>query len=155
MKLPLPPASASSAPKPGSNGVVVIWGGSSSIGCVATQLSVASGVAVVTTASKRNFDFCREVGAQKVLDYNSGDVVKEIVAAVKELGGSFKGVYDSIGGEATKASLQIVEELGGGPVATALPGQGIEGTQDSRWHFPLSLSPSTTGRYVENVANDC
>ncbi|KAI9659374.1 MAG: hypothetical protein M1821_001632 [Bathelium mastoideum] len=130
LRLPPPPASASAASKLGANGVVVIWGASSSIGCVSTQLATASGVAVVATASKRNFGFVQELGAQKVVDYSGGDAVQEVVKAVKELGGSFKGVYDSIGGEATKLSLQIAKELGGGSVATALPGQGIEGAQD-------------------------
>ena len=132
LKLPYPPASASSAPKAGSNGIIMVWGGSSSIGCVTTQLATASGVAVVATASQKNFEFCKEMGAQKVVDYNSGDAVKQIVAAMKELGGSFKGVYDAIGSDATKLSVQVAQELGGAPVATALPGQGVEGTEDSK-----------------------
>lgn len=147
LKLPVPPASASSAPKPGSNGVIVVWGGSSSVGCVTTQLATASGLAVVATASQKNFGFCKEMGAQKVVDYNSGDVVKEAVAAVKELGGSFKGVYDAIGDDATKMSVQIAKELGGGPVATALPGQGIEGTADSKYYFFYKSSIPASGSF--------
>ena len=49
-----------------SGKVVFIWGGSSSVGAIATQLSVASGAKVVTTASEHNFGFCKANGASEV-----------------------------------------------------------------------------------------
>jgi NADPH:quinone reductase-like Zn-dependent oxidoreductase len=42
---------------------VLIWGGSTSVGCNAIQLAVAAGYDVVTTASPKNFDFLRKLGA--------------------------------------------------------------------------------------------
>ena len=49
-----------------SGKVVLIWGGSSSVGAIATQLAVASGARVVTTASEHNFGFCKANGASEV-----------------------------------------------------------------------------------------
>lgn len=53
--------------KPSSTGkTIVVWGGSSSVGALVIQLAVASGVKVVATASKHNFDFCKKCGASEV-----------------------------------------------------------------------------------------
>lgn len=145
LHLPHPPASAAAAPGRGSNnGVVVVWGGSSSVGSVAVQLAVASGLGVVATAGARNAEFVRALGAAKVVDHRAqqadggGHVVDDVVTGVRELGGEFWGVYDAIGGEATRLSVRIAKALGGKPVATAVPGQGVEGTQDGE-SFDFSL----------------
>ena len=53
--------------KPSSTGkTLVVWGGSSSVGAITIQLAVASGLKVVTTASKHNFDFVKKCGASEV-----------------------------------------------------------------------------------------
>ena len=53
--------------KPSPSGkTIFLWGGSSSVGALVTQLAVASGAKVVTTASKHNFDFCKKCGASEV-----------------------------------------------------------------------------------------
>ena len=68
---------------PRSNGkTVLIWGGSTSVGSNAIQLAVAAGYDVITTASPRNFDYAKELGARLVFDYASKNVVADIVAAL-------------------------------------------------------------------------
>jgi len=62
---------------------VVIWGGSTSVGSNAIQLAVAAGYGVVTTASPKNFEYVRSLGATYVFDYNSSSVVRDIVAALE------------------------------------------------------------------------
>ena len=53
--------------KPESTGkTLVVYGGSSSVGALTIQLAVASGVKVVATASKHNFDFVKKNGASEV-----------------------------------------------------------------------------------------
>ncbi|WP_079419404.1 zinc-binding alcohol dehydrogenase family protein [Thiomonas intermedia] len=54
---------------------VLIWGGSTCVGSAAIQLAVAAGYEVVTTASPKNFDYVRGLGASYVFDYNDTDVV--------------------------------------------------------------------------------
>jgi NADPH:quinone reductase-like Zn-dependent oxidoreductase len=51
LNLPLP---TTSPKKPGK--VLLVWGGSSSVGSQVIQLAIASGNDVIATASKRNFD---------------------------------------------------------------------------------------------------
>lgn len=46
---------------------VLLWGGSSSVGCSAIQFAVASGLNVVTTASEANHTLLKSLGAAKSL----------------------------------------------------------------------------------------
>jgi len=60
---------------------LLVWGGSTSVGCNAIQLAVAAGYEVVATASPRNFDYVKKLGASQVFDYHSKTVVKDIINA--------------------------------------------------------------------------
>lgn len=70
----------SAAPQP-TGKTLLIWGGSTSVGSNAIQLAVAAGYEVIATASPRNFDYVKKLGASQVFDYNSKTVVKDIIAA--------------------------------------------------------------------------
>jgi hypothetical protein len=64
------------------NEVVLVWGASSSVGCNAVQLAVASGYTCIVTASTRNADMLRALGASEVLDHASLSIVDDVVLAV-------------------------------------------------------------------------
>ncbi|HWU74676.1 MAG TPA: zinc-binding alcohol dehydrogenase family protein, partial [Sphingomonas sp.] len=69
--------------RPAPNGTaVLIWGGSTSVGSNAIQLAVAAGYDVITTASPRNFDYVRRLGASHAFDYRSKTVVADILSAL-------------------------------------------------------------------------
>jgi hypothetical protein len=71
-------------PNTKANGkVILVWGGSTSVGCNIVQLSKAAGFEVITTASPRNFEYLKKLGASQVFDYNSSTVKEDILAAVK------------------------------------------------------------------------
>lgn len=63
---------------------VLIWGGSTSVGSAAIQLAAAAGYEVVTTASPRNFDYVRGLGAGHVFDYNDRTVVDSLVRFLQD-----------------------------------------------------------------------
>jgi len=115
--LALPPPSLD--PKP-TGQTLLVWGGASSVGSNAIQLAVAAGYEVVTTASAKNFEFTKKLGASQVFDYNSKTVVNEIVEALK--GKAFAGVFDAIGADgANQNSLDIAAQSKGSKfVAAAL-----------------------------------
>ncbi|KAL2017952.1 hypothetical protein VTK56DRAFT_1484 [Thermocarpiscus australiensis] len=69
-------------PKP-TGKTVLIWAGASSVGSNAIQLAVASGYEVFTTASPRNWDYCKSLGASRVFDYRSPTVVQDLVDSFK------------------------------------------------------------------------
>lgn len=90
LELPLP----TNPPAVNLGKTLLVWGGSSSVGSAAIQLAVASGIEVVTTASPRNFEHCRRLGAREVMDYNSSTIIEDIVTTLKKTGqfvGAFAG----------------------------------------------------------------
>ncbi|KAJ5272898.1 Polyketide synthase enoylreductase [Penicillium angulare] len=77
-----------SAPAPqesGDKGTVIITGGSSAVGSTAIQLAVSAGYDVISTASLKNFEYVKNLGASYVFDYKSETVVDDISAVVKGL----------------------------------------------------------------------
>ncbi|KAJ5934153.1 Polyketide synthase enoylreductase [Penicillium verhagenii] len=79
--------SISTAPGDQGKECVLIWGGSSSVGSNAIQLAVAMGLEVLTTASPRNFESLKELGANMVFDYTASDVVSLIATELNARSG--------------------------------------------------------------------
>ncbi|KAI1386646.1 GroES-like protein [Hypoxylon trugodes] len=69
-------------PKPNGK-TILIWAGSSSVGTNAIQLAAASGYEVFTTASSKNFDYCKSIGASRVFDYHSETITQDLLEAFK------------------------------------------------------------------------
>ena len=90
------------------------------MGSSTIQLAIASGLTVVSTASKRNIEYVKALGAKYVYDHSSSSVVEDILAVLK--GTEFVGAYDTISlPESFKPTVEIVHQLGGGKIATVLP----------------------------------
>ena len=62
---------------------LVVWGGSTSVGCNAIQLGVAAGYEIVTTCSPHNFEYVKKLGARYAFDYSSPTAVEDILAVLK------------------------------------------------------------------------
>jgi NADPH:quinone reductase-like Zn-dependent oxidoreductase len=105
---------------------ILVYGASSSVGATAVQLAVASGVKVVATASQKNYDFVKTLGATDVLDYKSKSIVEDLVLALKKSGG-FAGVYDAVSEPDTiKLCAEVADRLGGGFISCTLsPPEGL------------------------------
>ncbi|TVY59517.1 Zinc-binding alcohol dehydrogenase domain-containing protein cipB [Lachnellula cervina] len=99
---------------------LLVWGGASSVGSNGIQLAVAAGYEVLTTASPKNFDYAKKLGASQVFDYHSKTIVADLVEALK--GKTVAGVLDAVGADgATQKSLDILAQGEGGKlVATVL-----------------------------------
>ncbi len=76
--------------------VVLVWGGSSSVGCNAIQLATASGYRCVAIASARNAVLLKELGASEVLDHASPTIVQDVVEAMR--GRRLAGTLHATGG---------------------------------------------------------
>ena len=97
---------------------VLIWGGSSSVGCSAIQLAVAAGFDVIATASQDNHDLVRGLGAAHVFDYRDPDVLNHILPLVRP--GDL--VLDCISIESTQTiCAEILKRIGGGILPVVLP----------------------------------
>ncbi|CDO68641.1 hypothetical protein BN946_scf184996.g72 [Trametes cinnabarina] len=96
---------------------VYIHGGSSSVGQFAIQLAALSGYKVVATASPRNFDLIRSLGAAAVFDYADPQVVSKVKATSRD---SIRLALDTISLRESQAISAEIIARGGGKVVHIL-----------------------------------
>ena len=104
--------------------VVVVWGGSTSVGSNAIQLAVAAGYTVVTTAGPRNHDRMRVLGATHVFDYASPTAVADIVSAV---GGARVAGLLAVGTGSAEPTVAVAVATGAKRVSLASPSVSFDG----------------------------
>lgn len=80
------------------------------MGSNAIQLAAAAGYEVVTTASPRNFDFVRKLGAGQVFDHHSPTVVDDVLRALQ--GTTVAGAL-AIGNGSAQACADVVSSCRG------------------------------------------
>lgn len=91
---------------------VLIHGAAGGVGVFAVQLARWAGAHVITTASARNRDFLRELGANEIIDYTT--------TRFEEVAHDVDLVFDTVGGETLERSWQVVKK-GGVLVSVASP----------------------------------
>lgn len=108
-----------------SKGVLLVWGGSSSVGSCAIQLAKNSGFEVFATASKENLKYLEQLGVTEGFDYKSKNIVEEITSALN--GKKLVGSFDAISLPATLAAVvRIVSKNEGSKfIATTAPGAKV------------------------------
>ncbi len=84
--------------------IVLIHGGAGGVGVFVVQLARLAGAYVIATASARNRDFLRELGADEFIDYTTTrfeDVVHDVDL-----------VFDLVGGDTLQRSWQVIKPGG-------------------------------------------
>merc|ERR1712000_679842 len=99
-----------------------VWGASSTVGQFAVQLATQAGYKVIGTASAKNHEFIRSLGAVGVVDYHDEDAVEQIKAI-----GLPVAAFDCASAEtALKCALAINPTTGGSVVTIAgAPSEGV------------------------------
>ncbi|KAI9286151.1 zinc-binding oxidoreductase CipB [Umbelopsis sp. AD052] len=145
LQLPTEPA------QPSTGKTIVIWGGSTSVGSNAIQLAVAAGYEVFTTASPKNFDYVKILGASQAFDYNDENVVQEMIEALKdkELAGAVAIGMNSLHPCATILSkskgAKFVADMMAPSVTTPIPEElGVS----SKFVFGTNLKNDGVGKAV-------
>jgi NADPH:quinone reductase-like Zn-dependent oxidoreductase len=87
-----------------SGQAVLIQAGAGGVGHFAVQIAHSTGATVITTASLRNHEFLRKLGADVVIDYNTQQF-EEVVSDVDV-------VFDMIGGDVQERSFQVLKPGG-------------------------------------------
>ncbi len=82
--------------------IVLIHGAAGGVGVFAVQLARWAGAHVIATASARNRDFLRELGANEIIDYSTTRF-EEVVRDVDL-------VFDTVGGDTLERSWQVVKQ---------------------------------------------
>lgn len=106
------PPPGEDAQKGGSQGALLVWGGSTGVGLCLIQLARASGVSsIVATASPARHELLRDLGATHCFDYKDPDVTSKIRAAVQESGADkLSYAIDAAGSaQAVESIEQLVE----------------------------------------------
>uniref|UniRef100_A0A1D1XF75 Zinc-type alcohol dehydrogenase-like protein C2E1P3.01 n=1 Tax=Anthurium amnicola TaxID=1678845 RepID=A0A1D1XF75_9ARAE len=105
---------------------ILIWGGSSSIGSYAVQLAANTGLTVIATASPKNHDYLRSIGAAHVIDYNAPDVVDQINSITKN---RLKYALDTVSTETSNIALKALSQNGKLACTSDPPNDKKEGVQ--------------------------
>jgi NADPH:quinone reductase-like Zn-dependent oxidoreductase len=113
---------------------VLIHAGAGGVGHFAVQLAKAKGATVIATASERNHDFLRKLGADRVIDYRA--------QKFEEVAKDVDVVLDSIGGDTLERSYAALKPGGfvvsivAQPDAEKLKDRGVNGAR-------ILVKPST------------
>ena len=83
---------------------ILIHGGAGGIGTVAIQLAKHLGAYVATTATGEGIEYVKSLGADQVIDYKT--------ERFEDLLHDFDAVYDTVGGDTYKRSLQVLKRGG-------------------------------------------
>lgn len=83
---------------------VLIQGGAGGVGSMAVQMAKARGAYVITTASERNREFLKSIGADEVIDYKTTRF-EDVVHGVDV-------VLDTVGGETLQRSVSVLKPGG-------------------------------------------
>lgn len=90
----------------GEGETVLVHAAAGGVGAFATQLAVLRGARVIGTASERNHDFLRELGAEPV-SYGEG-LVERVRSLVPN---GVDAVVDCVGGESIDASREVLSDF--------------------------------------------
>lgn len=110
------------------DGVLLVWGGSTSVGCNAIQLGVAAGYRVFAFASRRNHPLLTSLGAERAFDYHDKAVVAEAARALE--------------GSITVGALAIGEGSGDRCLAILRQAQGPRRLVEVTPNLPVGKAPA-------------
>lgn len=105
----------------------LVWGGAGSVGGAVVQVARSMGFNVYVTASEKHHGYLMGLGARRVFDYRSGNVVGDIVEAVRRDGVIVQAGFDSVG--QVGSCLDVLKEVKG--VGTAWLATAVMIPEDS------------------------
>ena len=110
---------------------VLIQGGSGGVGHFAVQFAHRLGATVYATASGKNIEFLRELGADVAIDYSTDQL--------QELAGQMDLVFDLAGGKAEESSWAALKPDGMLVLAAGQPNLALARSPEQRGLFALAL----------------
>lgn len=109
-------------PPPPQQKTLIVYGASSSVGSMTTQLAAATGLTVIAICGSHNFSLAKQCGATYVFDHKSDTLVNDVVGVIKNIGHPVAGIFDAISTSDTyKRNLAILDAVGGGHLACVHP----------------------------------
>lgn len=125
---------------------VLILGGSGGVGSMAVQFAKSMGANVLATASLKNHDYVKKLGATEVFDHG-GNVVEQVQNFTK---GGVDVVFDCFGKEAFRNGLSCLKK--GGRIVSIL--EHLEPEEAKKLGIVASyLFVSPNGHQLKNIAH--
>jgi NADPH:quinone reductase-like Zn-dependent oxidoreductase len=124
---------------------VLIHGGSGGVGHFAVQFAKVKGARVLTTVSTQNVEFARSLGADVIIDYQTGRFEEQVPGVDM--------VFDLIGGETRERSWNVLKR--GGVLVSTLtePSQETAARQGVRaLRYTVEADGSELGEIADLVA---
>ncbi|KAI0748384.1 GroES-like protein [Daedaleopsis nitida] len=121
---------------------ILVYGGSSAVGQCLVRLAALSGYKVISTASPRNFDLVKSLGATEVFDYKDPEVVSKIKKAT---GDSITKAVDAISEKSSQGITAEALSPKGGDVILVL-GPASDATSRTDVKFKPTLVYTALGR---------
>jgi len=116
---------------------VLIHGGAGAVGVFAIQLAKRAGARVITTASARNAEFLRALGADEIIDYRSARF-EEHVSGVDV-------VFDGVGGATLERSWPVLKPAG----RMVTIATGSSGAEEARTKAAFFIVEPNQGQLTE------
>ncbi|WP_418609636.1 zinc-binding alcohol dehydrogenase family protein [Gluconobacter cerinus] len=128
---------------------LVVWGGSTSVGCNAIQLAVAAGYDVIATSSLRNAPYLKSLGARAVYDRHSPSTPSAMIEGLR--GREVCGAL-AIGKGSAKACIDILGSTKGQRfIAMATPPVSFDEVPAGRGRWQ-KLLPALIQMVVGNIS---
>ena len=134
---------------------ILIYGGSTATGIYGIQFAKLSGLTVLATASPRNHEYLKSLGADHVFDYNSPSAVDDIRSAA---GGALRLAWDCHSMADSAAFCAKALEADGARYSALLPGldDSVKGANDKAkvdWslYYPVFGEPYVFGQRFDAV----
>jgi NADPH:quinone reductase-like Zn-dependent oxidoreductase len=83
---------------------ILIQGGAGGVASFAIQFAKQIGARVITTTSAANRDYVRDLGADKIIDYNVQDFTQVVIGC--------DAVFDTVGGDVAQKSFAVLKPGG-------------------------------------------
>ena len=92
--------------------IVIVWGGSTSVGSNAIQLAAAAGYEILAVSSQHNFGYCKALGASNCFDYQSPTIQEAIISFLRVKGNPVAGAV-VIGDGGAETILEVFKQCRG------------------------------------------
>ncbi|OGH18331.1 MAG: hypothetical protein A2770_00530 [Candidatus Levybacteria bacterium RIFCSPHIGHO2_01_FULL_38_12] len=119
---------------------ILIHGGAGGIGHVAIQLAKILGAYVTTTVSTNDMDFVKQLGADEVIDYKN----QQFETVLKD----FDAVFDTVGGEITNKSLDVLKR---GGILVSMAGEPDKDEAEKRGITAISQFTQTNTNHLNRL----
>jgi len=139
-----------------SGETILIHGAAGAVGSVATQLAVAAGLTVIGTASPRNHDFVRSLGATPV-EYGEGLVDRVRAAAPQGVDAAFDtagqgGLQESIELIGGTERIVTIADFGAAALGVQVSPAGTAGPEEVRAALDAQLALVAEGKLSVRIA---